>query len=297
MFDITILTESRYVNPTEKTDYYQNVLLEDALLQEALEAKNLSVSRTNWDDPTFDWSQTKSIIFRSTWDYFDRFDEFSAWLQIVEQKTKLLNSKQLIYWNIDKIYLSELKEAGVRIPPTVFIEQGSAETLNDLMLKSGWKEWVLKPLIAGAARHTYRFDETNYSEIALIYDQLIEKEAMMLQEFQRQIQTKGEIALIFFGAEFSHAILKKAKEGDFRVQDDFGGTVHDYKASEEEIAFALKAILECPELPIYARVDIIWNNDDELCLSELEMIEPELWFRRNKFAAEKLAYEIVNSLI
>lgn len=296
MFDITILTDVRYVNPTEKTEYINNVLLEDALVQSALEAKGLLVHRTNWDDPLFDWSKTTSILFRTTWDYFHRYDEFSIWLEQVGNQTKLLNSKHLIHWNIDKIYLSELKEAGVRIPPTVFIEQGSAETLSDLMLKSGWKEWVLKPLIAGSARHTYRFNETNYNDIVPIYNELIETEAMMLQEFQIQIQTKGEIALIFFGADFSHAVLKKAKDGDFRVQDDFGGTIHDYTASEEEIAFGLKAVLECPELPLYARVDIIWNNNDQLCLSEIELIEPELWFRKNKDAANKLATELVNNL-
>jgi len=26
--------------------------------------------------------------------------------------------------------------------------------------------------------------------------------------------------------KFTHAIVKRAKEGDFRVQDDFGGTHH-----------------------------------------------------------------------
>jgi hypothetical protein len=118
----------------------------------------------------------------------------------------------------------------------------------------------------------------------------------MLQEFQNQIETKGEIALIYFGKEFSHAILKKAKEGDFRVQDDFGGTIHDYVANEEEITFGLNAILACPELPAYARVDVIWNNEDKLCVSEIEMIEPELWLRKNKDAAGKLADEIEKKL-
>ena len=34
-----------------------------------------------------------------------------------------------------------------------------------------------------------------------------------------------------------------------------------------------------PELPIYARVDIFRDNDGNLALAELEIFEPELWFR------------------
>jgi len=295
-FDITILTDARYVNPIEHNAYTGNVLLEDSLVQKALELKGFKVNRINWDNPDFDWSQTKSVLFRTTWDYFDRFAEFSEWLKMVEQKTLLINSKELIYWNIDKIYLSELNQKGIRIPPTIFVDQGATETLQDLILKSGWEECVLKPLIAGAARHTYRVSLNDYLNIVPIFDELIENEAMMLQEFQKQIETKGEIALIYFGKEFSHAILKKAKAGDFRVQDDFGGTIHDYVANEEEITFGLNAILACPELPAYVRVDVIWNNEDKLCVSEIEMIEPELWLRKNKDAAGKLADEIEKKL-
>ena len=45
----------------------------------------------------------------------------------------------------------------------------------------------------------------------------------MLQEYQNKITTKGEVAFMIFGGKYSHAVLKKAKPGDFRVQDDFGG--------------------------------------------------------------------------
>ena len=51
---------------------------------------------------------------------------------------------------------------------------------------------------------------------------------MLFQEFQHQIQSKGEMSLIMIDGKFTHAVIKKAKAGDFRVQDDFGGTVVDY---------------------------------------------------------------------
>lgn len=294
--DIVILTDARYINPTESNDYISNVLIEDSLLQIALEAKGLKVDRINWDHPNYDWSNAKAILFRTTWDYFDRFEEFEPWLKKVEKVTRLMNSSNLIHWNINKGYLKDLQSKGVSIPSTLFIETGTTLSLEALIQKTGWEELVLKPLIAGAARHTYRLNKSNFKMIEPIFNELIQSEEMMLQEFQSQILTKGEIALIFFGQTFSHAILKKAKPGDFRVQDDFGGTVHDYTPNQDEINFALKALKACPESPIYARVDIIWNNEDELCLSELELIEPELWFRKNDIAAPLLAHTIINEL-
>jgi hypothetical protein len=86
--------------------------------------------------------------------------------------------------------------------------------------------------------------------------------------------------------------LKRAKEGDFRVQDDFGGTVHKYQPSESEIEFARNALFACPELPAYARVDIVLDNDGYLAVAELELVEPELWFRLHPESAVLLAEEV-----
>jgi hypothetical protein len=42
-------------------------------------------------------------------------------------------------------------------------------------------------------------------------------------------------------------------------------------------------------LTVYARVDAIWDNNNNICVSELELIEPELWFRFFPKAAESFA--------
>ena len=116
----------------------------------------------------------------------------------------------------------------------------------------------------------------------------------MLQPFQYDIINKGEVAFMLMNGIFTHAVLKKSKPGDFRVQDDFGGTLHDYTPTSEEIAFAEKAVAACSEKPLYARVDIINDNNGQLAVMELEIIEPELWFRRNPLSANFLASAIKN---
>ena len=294
IFDVIILTEQRYLNPIEKNTYIQNVLDEDALVQNALENKGLNVERLSWDDSTFDWETARIILFRTTWDYFDRFTEFSEWLNAVSKKTILLNSEKLIRWNIDKHYLQDLSARGVHVCPSYFVEKGATISLCELSKKYNLNTFVLKPCVSGAARHTYKVNDKNVKDISIIFDNLIQNEAMILQPFQPNIVRKGELSLIVIDGMFSHAVLKKAKAGDFRVQDDFGGTVEPYTPNQKEIDFAENAVKACRETPVYARVDMFLDQTNALALAELELIEPELWFRHEPLAAERLATAIHN---
>ena len=288
-YDVIILTEDRYITPKETNPYIDNVLLEDQLVMDALNGQGLKVLRKSWSDPDFNWSSTKFVLFRTTWDYFDRYDEFSCWLEKISTETTLLNSAAIINWNIDKHYLADLKGKGVHICSTHFIEKGTTTTLAELHESLGWEKTVLKPCISGAGRHTYKLKKGALQNYEGIFKKLIANEAMMLQPFQENITTQGEYSFMIMDGQFTHAILKKAKPGDFRVQDDFGGTVHPYTPTEEEITFAEHAVQQCIEKPLYARVDIIRDNNHKLAVAELELIEPELWFRFHHKAAEVLA--------
>ena len=294
MFDLVILTDHRYVNPN-KTDWYiDQVLLEDQLLQTALEEKGLRVIKKDWADKHFDWTTTKYAIFRTTWDYFERFDKFFTWLKNTKNKTTFINSAEIINWNIDKHYLQDLAKNNINIAPTIFIEKGETITLKQLFEKTNWKEVVLKPAISGAARHTYRVNHNNYKEHENIFQELIKVECMLFQSFLKNITLLGEISLIMIGGKYTHSVKKTAKKGDFRVQDDHGGKVEEYQPNKEEIIFAENCLKASPFSPLYARVDIVYDNNNILSLSELELIEPELWFRNNPTSANLLAEEVIN---
>lgn len=295
-FDVVILTESRYINPVMVNDYINNVLTEEYLFQEALEKWGLTVIRKDWADPDFDWSSTKCAIFRSTWDYFNRFEIFKGWLSKVETQTKLINPISQVRWNMDKWYLSEFAEKGIPVVETQYLKKGTKGSLKSIFENSGWEEVILKPTVAGTARHTYRLNLENIDSHEEIFSSLIISEDLMLQPFQYNILEKGEISMVLIGGEYTHSVLKKGKEGEFRVQDDFGGTLHDYEPSKEEIVFAEEVVKACSPIPLYARVDIMWDNNNELIVSEIELIEPELWFRRNPTSAEKLAELIKKNL-
>ena len=288
-YDFVLLTDSRYVTEDHSDWYLRNIFDDEKPVIRALEERGQKVWRTSWDNPDFDWSLTRYAVFRSTWDYFDRFSEFSSWLERVQEKTRLVNPYPIIQWNMDKHYLRDLSDQGINVPPTVYVEPGDRRTLLEVVQDAGWSEMILKPCVSGTARHTFRLHRGNVSAHESIFRELISTESMMLQEFQGRVINQGEVAFVLFDGRYSHAILKKAREGEFRVHEDFGGTVERYHPSPAEITFAEQVVALCNPLPVYARVDAIWDNHNELCVSELELIEPELWFRLYPQAAASFA--------
>ena len=296
MYDVAVLTESRYLAANEADWYTRQVHAEDGLVMQALERQGLRVTRRDWADPAHGWQDTRSVLFRTTWDYFHRFGEFSPWLDQVSRNARLFNEAALIRWNLDKHYLGDLARAGVNVVPTAYVERGDPRSLAHVVAETGWDELILKPAISGAARHTYRFSADEAAVHECTFGELVEQEAMMLQPFQHQVLEQGETSLMVLDGHVTHAIRKTPKSGDFRVQDDWGGTVHPHEPSAEETAFAEAAVRSVPFDVLYARVDAIRDNSGRLAIMELEMIEPELFFRFAPAAADVLAAGLARRL-
>ncbi len=289
---ITLVTDKRYVNPTKITPYVANILKEYELLKRALEAEGYTVARTAWDDMEYDWSLSDAAVIRTTWDYYERYDEFLAWLQQVAQKIFLINALETITWNLDKNYLYDLKEKGLSTVPTFFAKKGTTRSLNEIASSQHWDRLIVKPAIGAAAYLTYQLQNKAIDHFEQEFTQLLQERDMLVQPFQTTITERGEASLMVFGGKFTHAILKKAKAGDFRVQDDFGGTVHPYTPSPNEIELAEDAFRRCDPTPVYGRVDIMWDEKGAPMISELELIEPEIWLRNHPEAARVFAKAI-----
>ena len=298
MTEIALLTQRKWVDPDPSTlDWYgKNILDEDALVIAACEARGFHCTRVGWDDPTVDWSRFDAAVFRTTWDYFERYAEFRAWFERAEAQTRLINAPKTLRWNFDKHYLLDLQRAGVRIVPSAFLEIGTRVELAAVLREQGWTEAVVKPAVSGAARHTYRIDEASAAAHDPIVNELLVDEAMIVQPFQRAIVEGGEITVMVFGGRASHAVRKVAREGDFRVQDDHGGSVHAHVPSDEEVDFAQRAMAAVDPTPVYGRVDFIRDNEGELAVMELELVEPELWFRLDPPSAERFAEALAAAL-
>ena len=294
---IALLTDRRYTAAEAAAGdwYLGNILADDRLLAEALEARGLASIRLDWADESIDWGRFRAVVFRTTWDYYDRQAEFTAWLDRVGPVARLINDATTVRWNLDKHYLADLATRGVPIVPTLFLEKGTTADLAGILAAEGWSEAVVKPAVSGGARHTYRFDAVGAERLGAIIDPLLAGEAFLVQPFEPSIVDHGEDTLVMIGGRFTHALTKRAKPGDFRVQDDHGGTVHPRTPTAAQIGLAEAAMAACGTVPAYGRVDLV-RHDGGWAVMELELIEPELWLRRHPPAASALAAAIEGRL-
>ena len=293
---IALLTESRFINALNPGWYIQNILDDDTHLASSLLKYEINTIRIDWADPSFDLKSVDAAVFRTTWDYFEKIDSFLVWLEKTASTVPLFNTFELIKWNLDKHYLLDLGKRGVNVPHTLVKEINETVSLSNFLKNANCEVGIVKPTISGAAWNTYRFSKTNLEEVENKTNALLKERAMMIQPFQKSVTVNGELSLMLFGGRYTHAVKKVPKPGDFRVQDDHGGKVFLHEATKEEIQFAEKAVYACSTLPVYARVDIVRDNFGNLSLMELELIEPELFFRFYPKSAEVFAEELAKRI-
>jgi len=150
--DVALLTEARYEQPDGSDGHAAQILAEDGLLQAAFARRGRGTVRVDWARGDFDRSRPRCTLFRTTWDYFHRAGEFLAWLERVSVQTRLVNPPALIRWNMDKHYLADLGDRGIRTVPTRFVEAGAGASLPAVLAETGRHEAVLKPAVSGADR-------------------------------------------------------------------------------------------------------------------------------------------------
>lgn len=257
---------------------FPNLFAEEQHLLTRLRARGIEAQAAVWDDPSVEWERFSSVVIRSTWDYFSRFEPFLAWFDRLERAgVRLFNPSALVRWNFDKRYLRDLEQRGIPIVPTVFIEPGPPVSLADLLRERGWTRAVFKPAISAGA---YRTRSLSAEEAPLHQEEFEALRASMtvlVQPFAPEIVEEGEWSLLFFESKFSHAVRKLPAAGDFRVQTQYGGTAVGVDPPSELRTQAQRVIEALPARPLYARVDGI-RRGGAFLLMEVEVIEPYLYF-------------------
>ena len=265
---------------------------DDALGAAALERRGARVRSVVWSrslDPEID-----VVLLRSTWDYHLRLSEFLRWIDGLEARgIPLWNPPDTVRRNVDKRYLDVLASRGVPVVPLRQIPRGSLESLRAVLDAGGWTEAVVKPAVSGGGWRTWRTrggreDEARFAEQLAMADCLV-------QPFVPEVVAAGEWSLIFFDGRFSHAVVKRPAVGDFRVQEQFGGTTAESKASPMLIEQAARVLTASREQTLYARVDGV-VRDGQFQLLELELVEPSLFFDVVPAAAERFAEAVVGWL-
>jgi len=242
------------------------------ILRRGFAPEGLSVEPVRWMEKT-DWSRFGGVLVHCAWDYQDSHEAFLATLdRIAAQGVPVFNDPELVRWNIRKTYLRDFEDEGIPIIPTIWPEHPSAVDLRDAFEEFGAGDVVLKRQVGGGARAQVLYSRASAPETGSIMDR-----PGMIQPLIKSITTEGEYSFLFIDGDFSHALIKRAKSGDYRIQEAYGGTSQriDPAPADEDAARAVLEVLD--EQPLYARVDMVRGDDGKLLLMELEVIEPYLF--------------------
>ena len=270
----------------------------DQLLSMELVRRGHEVRPWIWNHPEKSGGKLDCLVLRSVWDYHLQHAAFLKWIGSVEESsTRLFNSARLVRWNLHKSYLLELAKEGHPVVPTQIISKASPiSEVRREMGEGSWSEMVLKPAISATSFRTYK-THPNDPKLETIIAEIQTQSDLVVQPFLHSVAVDGEISLVFFRTDrthFSHSVLKLPREGDFRVQAEFGGLEQTISAPARLVALGEALLAQLPFDWVYARVDLVdWKGQPKL--SELEMIEPDLFLQHHVGAPSLMADAIENA--
>jgi glutathione synthase/RimK-type ligase-like ATP-grasp enzyme len=239
---------------------------------DVLRRAGVAVDARPWTDPG-DLSDFDLVMPLVAWGYHLDPPRWHALLGRLEHEgAKVLNPVPLLSWNSDKRYLAELGGKGIAVIPTRLVEALDEVALAEARAEYG-DDLVIKPPVSAAADGTHRLGLGD----PLPADAKFRE--MLVQPFLRSVAEEGEYSIMLFGGRFSHAVVKRPKAGDYRVQPHLGGTEQPCAPPAGAIELAQAALAAAPAEAAYARVDMVRDGTGALAIIELELIEPSLWLQ------------------
>jgi len=275
-----------------RSDAYEHDLT-IAALTPAFKDHGLQLRVIDWEAPIAQFAGADLVLLGTAWNYQDHAAAFLRKLDLLEEGgVTLCNSTQIIRWNIRKTYLRELADAGIRTIPTLWRETVTVKGITEALGVFECDRVVVKRQVgAGAlgqeliARSSLPSSDWNFGAPA------------MIQPFLPAIASEGELSFVFIDGELSHALRKRAKPGDYRIQSLYGGREEMWEPSAKDIA-AARGVLEAVPVapPLYARIDMVRMEDDMLAVMEAELIEPYLYPEQGPNLGERLAKAIAKRI-
>jgi glutathione synthase/RimK-type ligase-like ATP-grasp enzyme len=234
----------------------------------AFAARGMTLAPRPWDQRSgVGQERGDATLALFAWGYHHDVARWEAMLAAWPDDQLLLNAPALLAWNTRKTYLLELEATGIPIVPSWFgrADDASVAAAFD---RFGAGELVVKPQVSGGSFRTVRVQPG---------DSIYPLDDAIIQPFVPAVSDEGELSFLFIGGQFSHAVRKVAKQGDFRIQPQFGGQFSRFEPEPDQLALAERVIAALPGASLYARVDLLRLADGSLALMELEAIEPDLY--------------------
>ena len=243
-----------------------------------------------WRSAGANWSEYQAVYVGVPWDYPRDPAKFLSLLESIDRSDAVLvNDLALIRWSLPKTYLRDLEERGADIVPSWWMDEVDLEGVADAFGYWHTDRIIVKPVVSTNATHTYLLTRPELSAKATDLIAVFENRPHVVQPFIASIVEEGEYSMFYFSNEFSHAIRKTPKQGDFRVQEEYGAeivAIHP-EASLLETADGVMALVE--PIPVYARIDLVRARDGRFLVMELELVEPSMYLRMDDDAPARFA--------
>lgn len=279
-------------SPQRRADAFEHDLLFDAL--NAGLAGRAELTAIDWRAPLDQLTGFDCAYLGTPWDYTEAKDEFLGRLDALEAAgVRVFNPVAVIRWNADKLYLKELEERGAPSIPTLWPEAPNAADVTAAFTRFGTDRVVVKRRIGAGAIGQDSFTLASPPPADWRMDQ-----PAMIQPFLPAIQSEGELSFIFVSGQLSHALIKRAAQGDYRIQSLYGGTEVPLNPApaDRAAAEAVMAMLPFTQPPLYARIDMVRLESGQLAVIEAELIEPYLYPEQGPDFGERLAGALLETL-
>ena len=267
-------------SPQRRADAFEHDQMM-AALGPVFEAHNGSVEDAAWDDVSIDWRRFDAVMIGTAWDYCDRLDEFLGRLDAINALAPVYNSPGLVRWNSHKRYLRDLEAKGARVIPTIWADAPQSVNWRDVFDEFEAEQIVVKRQVGANGEGQFRLSRGDTPP-------RLTSHPLMVQPFLDTVVGEGEFSFVFVDGELSHAVIKTPADGDYRIQTTYGGAEAKAEPSATDIKAAIAIMRMIDETPLYARVDMLRNAAGDLCLMELELVEPFLYPLQGPEFAERL---------
>ncbi len=253
---------------------------DEAPLCGAILAAGASPETVPWDDvdpaalAAFDIA-----VIRATWNYAQELVAFEGFLQAARRVTRVVNPLEAFEQNHHKRYLLDLAARGVPTVPTVLVRQGKAVP----ELSEGPR--VVKPAVGAGSWEVYRCATAEEAAARAVAGAAVRD--TLIQPLVPGFANPGERALVWIAGAFTHGVRKEPR---YHGDDE---AVHPLERLDRaDLEVAERAVATLPAGCLYARVDLV-DHEGQPVVSEIEAIEPSLFFAAYPPAAGRLAEALI----
>ncbi len=228
--------------------------------------------------------------------FFEKLFALKCSLERIQQHfISVMNPLRNLEGVSDKsVYLTALEENGIELVPTLWSAKDQKMSLEQIIHRVQWNDFVIKPTVSSKSWNTYRVKKLGSGVLKIssaketlsrknfvtMTDSFFANHDLCIQKFMPEILVSGELSFVFLDGRFSHAVSKTVAQQGWIAHESFGGRNEsvDIPARDKRWAESVYEVLVSLYGDFsYARIDAIRDQRGQLKLLECELLVPRLF--------------------